>query len=229
MISKLLSAAVKLYLRSQTEQVSDLQVKVSGKNKQILTGYIPQVSLSCDRASYQGLWLSQIELKGANIAVNLPEVLKQKPLRLIEPIWVDIQLRLDATDLEASLDSELLQSGLAALWQLILATKPELSSLAVSDLAIAWQQIVIANGNLSLTGTYENTAGQIQTLKISTSLSLADEHTLCLSQLKITDQSFLSSKLTDDLKLDLGTDVAIAKLRIESEQIVCAGKIRINN
>ena len=238
LISKLLSAAVKLYLRSQVEQVEDLQVKVMGKNKQILTGYIPQVFLSCDRASYQGLFLSQIELKGAKIAVNLSEVVKKKPLRLLEPVWVEIQLKLDAADLKASLNSELLQSGLADLWQLILASQPDLSDSELSNLAIAsraaaklitWQQIAIADGNLSLTGSYQDADGQMQALGLSTRLSLANEHPLCLSQLKILHQSSLLSELTDDLQLDLGTDVAIAKLKIESEQIVCAGKISINN
>ena len=94
LISKLLSSAVKLYLRSQVTQVEDLQVKISGKNKQILKGYIPQVFLSCDRAIYQGLNLSQIELNGLDIAINLPEVIKKKPLRLLEPIFVEIKLKL---------------------------------------------------------------------------------------------------------------------------------------
>ena len=119
MIGKLLSAAVKLYLRSQVEGVEALEVKIAGKSKEILRGYIPEVFLSCDRAVYQGLHLSQIELKGNNIAVNLPEVIKKQPLKLIEPILVEIQLRLDAADLASSLESDLLQSGLGDLWQTI--------------------------------------------------------------------------------------------------------------
>ena len=178
MISKLLSAAVKLYLRSQVNQVEDLQVKIVGKNKQILTGNIPQVFLSCDRAVYQGLYLSQIELKGANIAVNLPEVVKKKPLRLLEPLLVEIQLELDAADLQASLDSELLQSGLKDLWHMILAAQQGRSSSPISDFAISWQQIAIADGILNLTGTYQNSAPAAQELCVSTKLSLTNEHTL---------------------------------------------------
>ena len=75
MISKLLSTAVKLYLRSQVERAEYLKVKIIGGNKQILTGYIPQIFLSCSHAVYQGLYFSQVELRGADIAVNLPEVL----------------------------------------------------------------------------------------------------------------------------------------------------------
>ena len=77
MISKLLSTAVKLYLRSQLRGVEELQVNIIGKNKQILQGYIPQVLLNCNRAIYQGLHLREVELNGSNIAFNLPEVMKK--------------------------------------------------------------------------------------------------------------------------------------------------------
>ncbi|MEN9869231.1 MAG: hypothetical protein RLZZ171_214, partial [Cyanobacteriota bacterium] len=123
MIAKLLSSAVKLYLRSQVEAVEALQVKILGKSKQILQGYIPQVLLSCDRAVYQGLHLSQVQLNGRDIAVNLPEVIKRQPLKLLEAVFVEIQLRLDAHDLQASLDSALLQSGLSDLWEIILTSQ----------------------------------------------------------------------------------------------------------
>ncbi len=226
MISKLLSSAVKLYLRSQVTQVEDLQVKISGKNKQILQGYIPQVFLSCDRAIYQGLNLSQIELNGLDIAINLPEVIKKKPLRLLEPIFVEIKLKLDADDLQASLDSELLQSGLDDLWQMILSRQIDTSGVELDNLAIDWHSIAIADQVLNLAGKYQDSAEETQEICLSTGLSMANDHTLCLSSLKITNQSSFADELQDELKIDLGTDVAIAELIIESEQILCSGKIR---
>ena len=226
MISKLLSSAVKLYLRSQVSQVEDLQVKISGKNKQILQGYIPQVFLSCDRAIYQGLNLSQIELNGLDIAINLPEVIKKKPLRLLEPIFVEIKLKLDADDLQASLDSELLQSGLDDLWQMILGTQINTSEVELDNLAIDWHSIAIADQVLNLAGKYQDSTEETQEICLSTGLSLANDHTLCLSSLRITNQSSFADELEEELKIDLGTDVAIAELIIKSEQILCSGKIR---
>ena len=218
MISKILSTAVKLYLRSQVERAEHLKVKISGGNKQILTGYIPQVGLSCSHAVYQGLYLSRVELRGADIAFNLPEVLKKQPLKLIEPVFVDLEVRLSAADLQASLDSPLLQSGIKDLWQMI-ATQDR-----SNNSAIEWITIAIANQELHLTGIYQDTG--IQQL-VSTEISLADSHTLCLSSLKIVNAS--STEEIDALKIDLGTDVAIERLVIEPEQILCAGKIRINS
>ena len=224
MISKLLSGAVKLYLRSQTEAAENLQVRIIGKNKQILKGYIPEIWLSCDRAIYQGLYLSQVELNGTNIAVNLSEVIKKQPLKLLEPILIKIQLKLNAADLQASLDSTLLQSGLNDLWQLILAK--DASELA--ELQIEWQTIAIADGLLHLTGVYQDTLNQTNRLALSTEINLADAHTLCLTPSNI-DSSLHRNSRQKQLEIDLGTDVAIEQLKIRSEQIICLGKIKINN
>lgn len=225
MIDKLLSTAVKLYLRSQVTQAEDLQVQIIGKNRQILQGYIPQVFLSCNRAVYQGLYLRQVKLKGSEIAFNLPEVLKKKPLKL-EPVLVDIELNLDASDLQASIDSSLLQSGLSDLWQIILSAPNNISS-ELADLAIEWRSITITNKCLNFAGTYQNSEG-IKQLNLSTGIDLVDSHTLCLSPLKIANQDSVY-ELQDELKIDLGTDVIIEQLVIESPQILCSGKIKIND
>ncbi len=227
MIAKLLSGAVKLYLRSQVEAVEALQIKIVGKSKQILQGYIPQVLLSCDRAVYQGLHLSQVQLNGTNIAVNLPEVIKRQPLKLLEAVFVEIQLRLDAHDLQASLDSALLQSGLSDLWQMVLTTQNN-HSLELIKLKVEWQTIAIANNQLNFAGIYQDASGETKTIALSTGVDLANAHTLCLSPLNITS-NLSSDSLKRQLEIDLGIDVMLQELTIESEQILCRGKIRINN
>ncbi|MEL7008905.1 MAG: DUF2993 domain-containing protein [Cyanobacteria bacterium J06648_1] len=226
LIGKLLSGAVKLYLRSQVERVENLQVKIGGKSKQILQGYIPEVWLSCDRAIYQGLHLNQIQLNGTNIAVNLPEVIKKQPLKLIEPIFIDIALKLNTVDLQASLASDLLRSGLADLWRMILAAQ---DSTELDRETIAWQKIAIVNESLVLLGRYQDASGETKKLTLTTEISLKDDHCLCLAPLKIASDSLQNGTLERQLEIDLGTDVAIANLTMESGQILCTGKIRVNN
>ena len=226
MISKLLSGAVKLYLRSQTEAAENLQVKIIGRNRQILIGVIPKIWLSCDRAIYQGLHLSQVELNGSNIAVNLPEIIKNKPLKLIEPILVEIQLRLTAADLQASLDSNLLQSGLKDLWQMMIVK----DSLELANLQIEWQTIAITEQLLHLTGIYRNALNQINKLALSIEVSLANAHTLSLTPSNLTDSLPVHGDSEQKpVEIDLGTDVAIEQLNIQSGQIMCSGKIKINS
>jgi hypothetical protein len=215
-------------LRSQVEAVEALQVKILGKSKQILQGYIPQVLLSCDRAVYQGLHLSQVQLNGRDIAVNLPEVIKRQPLKLLEAVFVEIQLRLDAHDLQASLDSALLQSGLSDLWEMILTSKNNNDSPELTKLKVEWQTIAIANNQLNFAGIYQDASGETRTIALSTGVDLANAHTLCLSSLNITS-NLSSDSLKRQLEIDLGTDIALQELAIKSEQILCRGKIRINN
>ena len=229
MISKLLSTAVKLYLRSQVKQVENLQVKIVGRDRQILQGYIPQIFLSCTHAEYRGLCLSQVELNGSDIAFNLLEVVKKKPLKLLEPIFVRVQLKIDAADLQASLDSPLLQSGLDDLWQMVLSA-PTNTSLAERDCStIKWSRMAIANNKLNLFGIHQGIFGEVKEVGLSAGIELADNHTLCLHPWQIVSESCSSDGLQPELKIDLGKDVAIEQLLIESEHIVCLGKIKVNN
>jgi LmeA-like phospholipid-binding len=229
-ITKLLSTAVKLYLRSHCRQVEDLQVKISGTNRQIIKGYIPDVFLSCQRAVYQGLHLRSIELKGNDIAINLPEVIKKKPLQLLKPILVTVKLVLGADDLCASLNSTLLQSGLRDLWQIILAAETvTVMNSKLTDSDLEWQNIAIANQQLILVANYNDQTGKKQELKISTGISLTNSHTLCLFPLTINSESSNIAQLPDNLAIDLGTDVNLQQLVVESEQILCLGKITIRS
>ena len=229
MIGKLLSTAVKLYLRSQVRQIKNLQVKIVGRDRQIFQGYIPQISLSCAHAEYRGLHLSQVELNGSDIAFNLPEVIKKRPLKLLQPIFVEIQFKIDAADLQASLDSPLLQSGLDDLWQMVLLAQTS-GFLAEWDCStISWTRIEIANDKLNLFATHQGLFGEIKEICLSVGIKLADRRTLCLYSLKIIEGLSLVDELEKELKIDLGTDVAIDRLSIESEQIICSGKIKVNN
>ena len=226
MISKILATAVKVYLRSQVERATDLQVKIKGKNKQIIQGYIPQVCLSSSKAVYRGLHLSQVELNGLNLAFNLPEVIKKKPLKLLEPVDVAIKLMLDAADLQDSLDSPLLQSGLNDLWQQILsANHIDPTGSQVNNVRVRWQTITLGDRLLHFTGVSE-LGEEVRQIRLSTKIDLADERTLCLSALTINDRA-IASQLQHEAKINLGTDVEIARLEIESERIFCSGKIKI--
>ena len=79
LISKILSPALRLWLRSQVEQAEELEIQIQGQDRQILRGYVPEVSLQTRRAIYQGLRLGQVLLQGENIHINIGQVVKGKP------------------------------------------------------------------------------------------------------------------------------------------------------
>lgn len=229
MINKILSTALQLYLRSQVEQVENLQVNITGKSRQILQGYIPQVFLSCDRLSYQGLQLHQVEAKGSNIGFNLAEIIKQKPFRLLAPIVVEIGFKISSVDLQTSLVSPLLQNGLTDLWNsvLVMLSTPD-RHMPENMSEIVWQSIAIAPDKLKLLGTCQDAENVTQKLNLSTGIKLASSNTLDFYSLKIEREFYGVQAVTEELKIDLGTGVAIKKLIITSKQIQCNGKITIN-
>jgi LmeA-like phospholipid-binding len=111
-LSRILEPALQLWLRSQVESVETLQVHLDCGDRQVLSGFIPQLRLEAHRTIYQGLHLSHVRLTGQNIRINIGQVLKGKALQLLDSIPVEIDVQLKAIDLEASLDSALLQGAL---------------------------------------------------------------------------------------------------------------------
>lgn len=215
----MLSPAVRLWLQTQVDLVSNLEVKISGSDRQILTGSLPRLSVSAIHAVYQGLHLSQIQLVGENIRTNLGQVLRGQPLRLLEPVPVFGELLLQESDLNASLQSPLLANAITDLLRKLLPANYPVHGQR-------WHKITINNGQLIISATLAADTSNPMPITICTSLQLASCHELLL-QPQIQTQ--LGSQLVnlDSFKLDLGTEVAIEKLTLSSGQILCRGCINV--
>lgn len=217
----MLSPAVRLWLRSQVQQVSDLEVKILGSDWQILHGTIPRVSISAHHAVYQGLHLTQIQLLGEGIRTNLGQVLRGQPLRLLEPVPVFAKLLLQESDLNASLQSPLLANALTELLGMLLP-----SSYLIDGQAVC-HKIGIDNGQLIVSVTLADRTSHPTPVVIRTALQLVSCHELQLEQPQIQTQAGLSLVNLDSLKLDLGSEVSITELTLTSGQLVCCGRINI--
>lgn len=224
MINHVISQAVQLFLRTQTTRVEDLQVKITGSNRQILKGHIPEIFLASSRAVYQGLHLRELEVEGTNISFNLPDVLKKKPLKLLNPVPVKVNLLLEETDLQASLPSPLLASGLTDFLSSLLTDQGK-EDLAASQ--INWSSISVVNQQLHLQGHLTDSQGKIIQLEIIAGLTLANSHTLALFPLVIKTTPELLFKQPHRLEIDLGQSVAIAELALEAGKLLCSGKITV--
>ncbi len=217
----MLSPAVRLWLRSQVQQVSDLEVKISGSDRQILSGTIPRVSISAHHVVYQGLHLTQIQLVGEGIRINLGQVLRGQPLRLLEPVPVFAKLLLQESDVNASLQSPLLANALTELLGMLLP-----SSYLIDGQAVC-HKIVIDNGQLIMSVTLADRTNHPTPVVIRTVLQLVSCHELQLEQPQIQTQVGLSLVNLDSFKLDLGPEVSITELTLTSGQLVCCGRINI--
>jgi hypothetical protein len=222
MLDRVITTAIKLWLRSQVDTVEDLQVNIIGGDRQILQGYLPQIALTSSSGIYQGLYLRHIALKAANIRFNLPEVLKGKSLKLLAPIPVVITISLTAEDLQASLGSPLLSSALTDLCEnLIFSTE------SIHNIDFNWQTIDLAEQKLTLQGSIASTQIPITQIEIIAGLTLANSHTLLLSPIAITTHPQVSIEPLDSWKIDLGNLVHIDELSIDSKILCCSGQITI--
>jgi LmeA-like phospholipid-binding len=220
-ISSVLSPACRVWLRSQVSQVEELQVNIAGGDRQILGGTIPQVSVTAIGAIYQGLSLGSIDLLATNIRVNLPQVMRGKPLRLLEPINVEASAKFTEADLQASLAAPLLAGGITDLLAQILNTDPQQ---LVGK--ITWERLSIAPDRLSLQGMI-TTPGVIVPIEIHTAIAVIDGHKLHLDPLEIICPIELFGSDVTSYVIDLGRDVNLTELTLDRAQLLCQGKIQV--
>ncbi|NJL44881.1 MAG: DUF2993 domain-containing protein [Leptolyngbyaceae cyanobacterium SM2_3_12] len=100
LISRLLPPAIRLWLQTQLDHIEGLNFQINGKDRQILSGYVPQVMISAQQAVYRGLHVSQVEVAATEIQVNLGQVVRGKSLRLLQPFPVQGRVSLGAQDLK---------------------------------------------------------------------------------------------------------------------------------
>lgn len=221
LIGAIVAPAVKLWLRSQVESAADIQVALTGRDRQILTGRLPEARVAARSVVYQGLHLGAIELVAQEIAVNLPQVLRGKPLQLLQPIPVAAALSLSATDLAASLAAPLLAPALAEFLQPLLTRWGATATLQDP-------QASLSTDGLILDGMVQD-----QPLRLQFGLALSgppepgSPQQLILQDPRwFTAAGELLAEL-DSIALPLGEDVTIEQLTITPDRLQCSGTITV--
>jgi hypothetical protein len=220
-ITKVLTSAIKLWLRSQLNQVSHLEVHIEASDRQLLSGYIPGVSISASNAVYQGLRVTQIELEAEKIQLNVAAILKGQPLQLSAIVPVVGKLIITAQDLNNSLSSPLLLTAIND------GLIPLLAEYSLNYPFITWEKITLDNQVLILHGIpISETEGAF--FNIHLGLELRNGQELQLTQVQVkTDQEVLLER-NSPYMINLGTDVDIEKISLLPEQLTCYGRININ-
>jgi hypothetical protein len=220
-ITKVLTSAIKLWLRSQLNQVSHLEVHIEASDRQLLSGYIPGVSISASNAVYQGLRVTQIELEVEKIQLNVAAILKGQPLQLSAIVPVVGKLIITAQDLNNSLSSPLLLTAIND------GLIPLLAEYSLNYPFITWEKITLDNQVLILHGIpISETEGAF--FNIHLGLELLNGQELQLTQVQVkTDQEVLLER-NSPYMINLGTDVDIEKISLLPEQLTCYGRININ-
>ncbi|MEH1999103.1 MAG: DUF2993 domain-containing protein [Nostoc sp.] len=220
-ITQVLTTALKLWLRAQVSQISELEVEIKASDRQILSGRIPSVSIFATDAVYQGLLITQIQLIAENIRINIGSVLKGQPLRLLETVPVVGDLIVDEKDLNASLSSDLLSTALSDLLVKVLPTHYPQSQ------PINWQEIILDNNQIILRGM-RVTNSKTTPLEICLGLQLLSGHELQVTHIQIKPDQGDMLKDNHQYNLDLGSDVDIQALTLIPGKLVCRGRINVN-
>lgn len=233
LISRLLPPAIRLWLSTQLDHLEGLEFRLEGKDRQILSGHIPQVSLSAQRAVYQGLHVSQVSVTAQGIRVNLGQVLRGKPLRLLQAFPVEGRVSLLTEDVRASLHAPLLEQGLQDIFQRWTQTPTEAASEGdvlehLTTLPPATQLTEIALGHGTLTLTWALDAEK--QLRLHTHLTMQEGRYLSLGQTEVQGGqagAWSSPNRLGDVMMDLGTEAQIHRLAVTPQAIEMEGMVRV--
>ncbi len=244
-IGRILPAAVRLWLRSQVEQVEDLSVSLEGRDRDILSGYLPSVSVSAVRAVYRGIHLTQLGLSAQDIQINVGQVVRGKPLRLLKKFPVAGELSLSADDLNASLNSALLTAGLRDFWRSLVQSPSLRDSIEArygrlplhADMTLCNAQIRLGDQCLGLS-FYPQVGAQQSTdpVMLGTGLSIIEGHWLQLESprwLKTLVDIMDLGKGEPIIELqgfqwDLGVDTQLRNLTVRPDQLLCNAQLMVN-
>jgi hypothetical protein len=235
LIAKVLSPALKLWLMTQVESATELQVNIQSSDRMLLRGRIQQVQVSARQVIYQGLHLSQIDLIATGIRINLGQILKGKPLKLLEPVPIAGELRCLESDLNHSLQSSLLADALTEfLTSLLKIGQSEEgdteAGLEISPPQIKGPQITVNENHVQIISTLATANGQQQPVGLQMALALASPHELLFQQLAWLPQIPLHQRIPpiwDDFKIDLGTEVNLQHLELSQGELLCRAKLEV--
>ncbi|UBF28459.1 DUF2993 domain-containing protein [Kovacikia minuta CCNUW1] len=235
-ITTVLTPAVRFWLRSQLEQVEDLQLMVEAGDREILGGCIRRVSVSAQKAVYRGLYLSQVSILGEQIRTNLRQVLRGQPLRLLEAFPIAGDVLISEADLNASLQAPLLGDAVANFLLSLLSNSGTDCDRFRGAQALHLQdpKIAIQDGKLTFTATL-TCANELDSeplpIILWTGLLLENNRLLRLHPLRWQradkDPPDLPQNHPTDLAFDLGSEVSLEELTLETGQIRCRGQIRV--
>jgi LmeA-like phospholipid-binding len=230
LISQVLAPAIALWLRSQTEKIETVTVNIGAADRQILAGCIPQLTINATGVVYQGLHLSEIHITGQNIRVNLGQVLRGQPLKLLAPVPIESQAIWQEADLNASLTAPLLIGAIQELLRFLLATGLPGAS---SDPDLNLQNLTVAVGadRITLGAQLLSPSGTQTPLALRTGLRISAPDRLQLLGPQwlphATAKRGLPLNDLDGHEFDLGPTTVIRELCLEPGRLSCSGQLLV--
>ncbi|MBD2432699.1 MULTISPECIES: DUF2993 domain-containing protein [Fischerella] len=220
-ITNVLTKALKLWLRSQVSQVYELEVEIKASDNEILSGYIPWVSIFASHAVYQDIHLTQIQLVAENIRINIGSVLKGQPLRLLETVPVVGEVIVEEDELNASVSSSLLSTALNDVLDKLLPEQCPKSK------SIFYQKIILDHSRIILYIS-QPAENSFTVSEVCANIELLSAHELQISHIQAKNNKGTVLESHNGHYLNLGSDVDIQQLKLLPGKLVCHGRINVN-
>ncbi len=198
----LLNPLVQYWVRSQVQQVDNLQVNIQGADRDVLNGQIQNLQLSGNNVIYQGMSARSIQLTGNDIHLDTASAYQGKGLHLLQPVRAKAIVSLSEQDVNAYLASPELQAKLRGLN----VPLPSLMGGSETPMAldITKPSVVLQKDRLQLNATLQVQKGEPAPIRITTGVTTANLH-----QLKLVDPRLVDDKDTKGVPIDLLTNLLI--------------------
>jgi LmeA-like phospholipid-binding len=217
-ISSLLSPACAALLRTQVSEVESLDIQIAAGDRQILSGTIPSVTILATKTVYRGVSLQKIKLLADQIEINLGQVIRGKPLRLLQPITVELAATITEADLLSSLTAPLLANAVNELIS-------QAIGLPMSDWSLVWQEVKITHEKLTLQGLVQKDH-QSSAIHICTGIGLISGQIIQLEPLTVVCD-LMDRPSAPTFSIDLGPEVNLSELILQDRELYCAGQVQI--
>ncbi len=215
-LTSILTLALRVWIKSQLETCTRLQLAIKSSDQQLLTGVIPEVSLESEFAIYQGLHFDQISLLAEGMQVNINQILKGQSLQLLNPLPISGRVRITESHLNDSLNSSLLQSGLQDFLSSLLKTN------AFSSLQ--WEKIALQKNQFLLQG--KPPLSPQDSVSMQANVDLTSPQDLLISPVTVQGLALNQEEITP-VKINLGSQVHLHEIKITEEGIFIEGRMTI--
>lgn len=201
--------------------MAELQVEIVAGDRQMLAGVVPSVAVAAQKIVYRGIAVHQVELLAKQITINLKQVVRGKPLQLLQPVMININARMTSTDLDSSLTAPFFNKAITDLVKQILAS-------ADQNWSIQWQSAAIQAHQVVLQGQVQKSPNQPVPISIQTGIELVTGRALRLTPLLINCELDLPGSDLRSYEIDLGDQVNLQELTLQADELLCNGEIQVN-
>ncbi|MGF1460074.1 MAG: DUF2993 domain-containing protein [Leptolyngbyaceae cyanobacterium] len=241
-ISRVLPPAIRFWLSTQLDQVEELDFQIRARDRQVLSGHIPEIALSAQKAVYEGIHLSCAAVTASGIRINLGQVIRRQPLRLLTSFPVSGRVILSEADLNTSLQSPLLGEGLYDFLQLLAQSQPHANGLSDSLNQLPQRTVLThyapsasIEANHVILRLHPRPHQIVAAVALKTQLSIGNGHQLCLDNphwlMPLTEGGAIPSSAPlpklEGFAIDLGATVSLTTCEVAAGQIILAGTVQI--